>query len=57
MHYSMPIRIISHNPISYIMTSHTTNVLSFQDKGQYKDDYYQLSQFQIRYLYLARAHL
>ena len=29
----------------------------FQEKGQYKNDYYQLSQFRIRYLYLARAYL
>ena len=30
---------------------------SFSEKGQSKDDYYQLSQFQIRFLYLARAYL
>ena len=43
--------------MSYIMTSHTTNVLSSQDKGQYKDDYYQQSQLKIRFLYLARVYL
>ena len=43
--------------ISYIMTLHTTDVLPFQEKGQSKDDYYQLSQFHIRFLYLARAYL
>ena len=29
--------------ISYIMTLHTTDVLPFQERGQSKDDYYQLS--------------
>ena len=41
----------------YIMTLHTTNVLSFQDQGQYKDNYYQQSQLKIRFLYPARVYL
>ena len=43
--------------MSYIMTLHTTNILSFQDKDQYKDNYYQRSWFQIRFLYLSRVYL
>ena len=43
--------------ISYIMTLHTTDVLPFPEKVQSKDDYYQLLQLEIRFLYPARACL
>ena len=65
IHYSMHIRIMDIQ--SHLFWEHHAFYTSwhciqltfflFRKKGQSKDDYYQLSQFQIRYLYLARAYL